>query len=86
MAPRIQIAPGLQLAACIARSHRPADSPSRPGILADRVNSVAIISGSNTLRLPGHVAMGRLGTRHGDRMRMRSNETFIRTTRVNRGG
>lgn len=89
MATRIQVASGLQLATCIAGSHRPANSPSRPGIRADRVDSAAIIGGSNTLCLPGHVAMGRLGAGHDDRMRMEfiSRQLFIRRTReVNRGG
>lgn len=63
MTPGIQVTPRLQLAARIARSHGAADSPSRTGILADRVNSVTIVKGSNALGLPRGRA-SRLGARH----------------------
>lgn len=61
--PGIQITPRLQLAARIARSHGAADSPSRTSILADRVNPVTIVKGSNALGLPRGRA-SRFGARH----------------------
>lgn len=64
MSPRIQITSSLQLTACIARSHGATDPPSGAGILADRVNSVAIIESSNTLGLPRCRAICRFGSRH----------------------
>lgn len=63
MTPGVQITPRLQLATRIARSHGAADSPSRTSILADRVNSVTIVKGSNALGLPRGRA-SRFSARH----------------------
>lgn len=64
MSPGIKITPSLQLAACVARSHGTADSPSGARILADRVNSVGIVKSSNTFGLPRRRAICRFGSRH----------------------